>query len=277
MSSYRVEISGNSRAACQNAKCKDGDKIQKGEIRQGVMVKIKEHESMRWRHWGCVTPTVLKNWWEAAGEDLTMVDGYEELPEDAQEKVRKALEEGHVDDDDWNGDEDMNRYNPGNPRQGMYSTESKSKKAKKGDVEDDAVEKKPAKKRGRKPADVGQDEKPAKKARGKKAKDEAADEDEPAPPPAKKGRPKKAKAEVEDDDVAPVADKKTKGKKSKSAVTVQDSDDEPIQPAKPAAKRGRPKKAPANEDEADAAEPKAKLQKRKAKAKKTAVEKEDDE
>lgn len=32
-----------------------------------------------------------------------MVDGYDELPEDAQEKVKRALEQGHVDDDDWNG------------------------------------------------------------------------------------------------------------------------------------------------------------------------------
>lgn len=35
--------------------------------------------------------------------DMDMVDGFEELPEDAQEKVKRALEQGHVDDDDWNG------------------------------------------------------------------------------------------------------------------------------------------------------------------------------
>lgn len=46
---------------------------------------------------------VLHNWWESAGEDLELIDGYEELPEDAKEKVKTALEEGHVDDDDWNG------------------------------------------------------------------------------------------------------------------------------------------------------------------------------
>lgn len=52
---------------------------------------------------GCVTPTVLHNWWETANEDLELVDGYEELPDDAKEKVKTALEECHVDDDDWNG------------------------------------------------------------------------------------------------------------------------------------------------------------------------------
>lgn len=52
---------------------------------------------------GCVTPTVLHNWWDSAGKDLDLIDGYDELPEDAQEKVKVALEEGHVDDADWNG------------------------------------------------------------------------------------------------------------------------------------------------------------------------------
>lgn len=32
-----------------------------------------------------------------------MLDGYEELPEDLQEKVKLALENGHVADEDWKG------------------------------------------------------------------------------------------------------------------------------------------------------------------------------
>ena len=32
-----------------------------------------------------------------------MVDGYEELPADVQEKVKRAFEQVHVDDEDWNG------------------------------------------------------------------------------------------------------------------------------------------------------------------------------
>ena len=31
------------------------------------------------------------------------LDGYEDLPEDLQEKIRKALEDGHVADEDWSG------------------------------------------------------------------------------------------------------------------------------------------------------------------------------
>jgi hypothetical protein len=52
---------------------------------------------------GCVTPPVLHNWWESTGQDLELVDGFDTLPEDAQEKVKRALEQGHVDDEDWNG------------------------------------------------------------------------------------------------------------------------------------------------------------------------------
>lgn len=52
---------------------------------------------------GCVTPNVLHNWWETADGDLDLIDGYEELPAEAQEKVKRAFENTHVDDEDWNG------------------------------------------------------------------------------------------------------------------------------------------------------------------------------
>lgn len=35
--------------------------------------------------------------------DMELVDGYDTLPPLAQEKVKRALEEKHVDDKDWNG------------------------------------------------------------------------------------------------------------------------------------------------------------------------------
>ena len=52
---------------------------------------------------GCVTPEVLHNWHEKAEGDMDLIDGYDELPDDAQEKVKRALEQGHVDDEDWKG------------------------------------------------------------------------------------------------------------------------------------------------------------------------------
>lgn len=52
---------------------------------------------------GCVTPTQLHNWWETAEHNIEMIDGLDELPEDAQQKIQTALEQGHVDDEEWNG------------------------------------------------------------------------------------------------------------------------------------------------------------------------------
>ena len=52
---------------------------------------------------GCVTPPVLHNWWESAGEDFELIDGLDTLPDDAQEKVKRALQQGHVDDEDFAG------------------------------------------------------------------------------------------------------------------------------------------------------------------------------
>ena len=52
---------------------------------------------------GCVTPAVLHNWHEVAQGDMEMVDGYDDLPDDAKAKIKRALEQGHVDDEDWGG------------------------------------------------------------------------------------------------------------------------------------------------------------------------------
>lgn len=34
---------------------------------------------------------------------MDLIDGFDELPEGAQAKVQRCLEQGHVDDEDWNG------------------------------------------------------------------------------------------------------------------------------------------------------------------------------
>lgn len=40
---------------------------------------------------------------ETSGGDTEMVDGYDELPEEYQEKIDYALANGHVPDEDWKG------------------------------------------------------------------------------------------------------------------------------------------------------------------------------
>lgn len=50
-----------------------------------------------------MTPEVIHNWKDESGGDMDLVDGYDTLPANVQEKVNGAFEQGHVDDDDWKG------------------------------------------------------------------------------------------------------------------------------------------------------------------------------
>ena len=52
---------------------------------------------------GCVTPRQIENIKESIDEDVDMLDGYDEIPPDLQEKIKAAIEHGHVNDEDWNG------------------------------------------------------------------------------------------------------------------------------------------------------------------------------
>ena len=88
-------MSPNNRAGCQNTECKKaGVKIVMGELRHGTLVEIEGRPSWRYKHWGCVTPANFESWQEITGGDLTLVDGLDELPEDLQEKVVRAIEQG---------------------------------------------------------------------------------------------------------------------------------------------------------------------------------------
>jgi hypothetical protein len=44
---------------------------------------------------------VLANIKDSIDGDWELVDGLDELPEDLQDKVKRAIEQGHVDDADW--------------------------------------------------------------------------------------------------------------------------------------------------------------------------------
>ncbi|KAL8995297.1 MAG: hypothetical protein Q9169_004941 [Polycauliona sp. 2 TL-2023] len=99
---YRVELASTARAICKMTECKkEKVKIGKNELRYDIL----------------------------EGE-LEMLDGYDELPTDCQEKVKRALENGHVDDEDWKGDVEQNR--PG--MKGFRSPAAKKKKAEEQEV-----------------------------------------------------------------------------------------------------------------------------------------------
>ena len=50
-----------------------------------------------------MTPKQLSNVKDSIDDDTANLDGYEDLPADLQAKIDKAVEEGHVADEDWNG------------------------------------------------------------------------------------------------------------------------------------------------------------------------------
>lgn len=54
-------------------------------------------------HRGCVTPKQLANLNEMIEGNFDYLDGYDEITPELQEKVKIALEQGHVDDSDWKG------------------------------------------------------------------------------------------------------------------------------------------------------------------------------
>ncbi|KAL8716337.1 MAG: hypothetical protein Q9220_000242 [cf. Caloplaca sp. 1 TL-2023] len=185
--SYRVELATTKRALCKNKECKDQQiKIDKGELRLGVWVSFGEHQSWAWRHWGCVTPTQLAGIKDALEGDMEMFDGYEELPDDLKEKVKSAVEAGHVNDDDWRGDVEQNR--PG--KRGFRSPAAKKKKQKENQEEnaDEQGDQSPSQ------------SKPKKRARTKKEPSAEDDLEEPARKKAKATTKKATKIKNEDED-----------------------------------------------------------------------------
>jgi len=100
MPGYRVEYASSGRAKCNGRKPCKGTAIGKGQIRFGTWVTVHENGAFKWRHWGCLTSSVLKNVSEELEGKISELDGFEELEVGDQEKIKKAFEEGRVDPDD---------------------------------------------------------------------------------------------------------------------------------------------------------------------------------
>ncbi|KAF3011089.1 hypothetical protein E8E13_011267 [Curvularia kusanoi] len=248
MGVYRVEASPNNRAGCINKECKDkATKITKGELRFAVQVTIKDHQSWQYKHWGCVTPKQIDNLIESSGGDTEMVDGYDDLPSEFQEKIDYALANGHVHDEDWNGDVEANR----DGHSGMRLTKAQLKKKAKEAGEDVDGDEKPKKKRAKKvkAEDDADEEADAPAPKKKSAKAKKADSDaEDAPAPKKRGRPAKKDVDVEDDAPAPKKARAARGKKVEYKEEEDDDDEAP--PKNKAKAKARKAAAADSEDEA---------------------------
>lgn len=251
--SYRLELAKSQRSGCANLRCKDkGEKIPKGDLRQGTMVTIQERQSWKWRHWGCVTPAQIANMSSNIGDNLDNLDGYDELPDDLQEKVRRAFDQGHVDDEEWSGDVEKNR-----PGQRGYRDNHDRKLRDRLEIEDAALSTSPSMNRSPSlepspgpgqtpspsPSPTPRKAAPRKRRRAKERNDEDNEADDVQGPPKKKTKApaKKAeKAKDQDIEAAPAKKAKASAKRDKKvaedAVTDASGSDETPPPKKP---RGR--------------------------------------
>ncbi|AEO65689.1 uncharacterized protein THITE_119498 [Thermothielavioides terrestris NRRL 8126] len=264
--SYRIEISPNNRAGCQDKVCKDAkSKIPKGELRLGTWVEIQDHGGWRWKHWGCVSGEQVVNMQEKLGVDKNgeynwdMLDGWEELEDhpDLRQKVMRVIKQGHIDPEDFKGDPAYNK--PGQkgirPRAKKPKADDEATEAEDTETEAKAKPKKAAAKRGRKKVEnddeEAEPEPPAKKSkRGGKKKPEPEPEPEAEPEPEpEKEKPKKA----------------AKGKRgAKAAAAVKEESEaepepepEPEVPKKKAGRAKKGKKEPSPEPEAEEGEKEA--------------------
>ena len=85
--------------------CKDaGIKIGKGEIKFGTWVTSTSNEFWSWSHWGCVTPKRVQNLLDTITEDgeknFDLLDGYEDMGDADRARIRQALADGHVAEED---------------------------------------------------------------------------------------------------------------------------------------------------------------------------------
>ncbi|EPS95078.1 hypothetical protein FOMPIDRAFT_1038644 [Fomitopsis schrenkii] len=98
-SGYRLEYANSGRSKCNGPKPCKGTPIGKGELRFGSLVDFRGNTSFSWRHWGCVTTKILSNM-KNSFDEADELDGFEDLNDDDQEKIRKAWGEGKVADED---------------------------------------------------------------------------------------------------------------------------------------------------------------------------------
>ncbi|KAI1182565.1 hypothetical protein F5B17DRAFT_419891 [Nemania serpens] len=271
--SYRIEVSPNNRAGCQDKVCKDAKtKITKGELRFGVWIVMPgtEHGSWRWRHWGCVSGKTISNVQESIKKgddyDWEMLDGYDEISDaDIKAKIQRVVTQGHIDAEDFNGDPEFNVP-------GKTAIRGRAKKPKADEEEDDEGITAPEETA---PKEVETSKRCRKGPLANKEEEEA----EEAGPVKKKARvSRKAKKDDDDDDeqetvvVEPVKKKAGPGRKAKK---VEEPEEEEIKPVKKARASRKVKKEDEGDEENEEVAQPAKKAKGGRKAKQVKEENED--
>lgn len=155
-SGYKFDYATTNRAQCKGPKPCKGTKLEKGVLRLGVVVDFRGHPTWTWRHYGCTTKKVFQNMKKSFAE-ADEIEGFTELKEADQEKIRTAWEKEEV------AAEDI----PATAVAGAEDDDEAPKKTSR-----------PRKKQKREDDDDGSDEpKPKKKAAPRRKKKADSDED----------------------------------------------------------------------------------------------------
>ncbi|OCF32768.1 hypothetical protein I316_05403 [Kwoniella heveanensis BCC8398] len=247
MPAYRLEVAPTARSQCNGPKPCKGTKIGKGELRLGVWVEVMGNGSFKWKHWGCVSEKVISN---IKGDfpDPADLDGYDELPENYQEKVSAAMEEGHVADEDVpdsarkpptpEGEEGEPSSSPAKKKSAPKKTKGKAEPEAEVNGKDGEAEKKSKKPRARK----------AKKEESEPLTEESEESEPEVLPKKKRSAPKKAaKAESDDEEDVKPAKKAAGSKRGKKIKAESDDEEEEVKPPSKKARKPRSRKKAAND------------------------------
>ncbi|GJE94457.1 SNF2 family N-terminal domain-containing protein [Phanerochaete sordida] len=92
--SHMLEYSKSSKAPCHGPPPCKGTPIELGGLRYGEVTFGEYGETVKWRHWGCVSPDILA---KLAQTKLERVPGFSNLRPEDQAKVRMAVGKRRID------------------------------------------------------------------------------------------------------------------------------------------------------------------------------------
>ncbi|KAG2126297.1 SNF2 family N-terminal domain-containing protein [Suillus clintonianus] len=91
---HSIDYSRSPRSVCKGPAPCNGAPISVGSLRYGQLVPGEYGETVAWRHWGCVTPDILRS---LAVVDQSTIIGFGNIRPEDQAKVRRAMANQRVD------------------------------------------------------------------------------------------------------------------------------------------------------------------------------------
>ncbi|KAG2342905.1 hypothetical protein BDR05DRAFT_963717 [Suillus weaverae] len=91
---HSIDYSRSTRSVCKGPAPCNGSPIPAGSLRYGQLVPGEYGETVAWRHWGCVTPDILRS---LAVVDQSTIIGFGNIRSEDQMKVRRAIANQRVD------------------------------------------------------------------------------------------------------------------------------------------------------------------------------------